>query len=324
MAPAVSPLEFGRDVARQSLHDDIVGMSAELAYRFFLALFPFFIFLAALGGFVATQFEVENPAEQAVRLIGDALPEEGAAFVEEQLRNIIDNQSRGQLFGGALLAIIFATGGTNAVIKALNRAYGVKEKRAFWRRYLVGLVLTVSAGAGSVLAFMLFVPFRILAPALADALGVETLRGPMVNVLAVAASIVIVFGAVTLLFRLGPNIRLPIRAVVPGAALFGVGWLVATFLFGIYVSEFGDYASTYGILANVVIVMIWFYVLAFVLLASAEVNVALHERRDPRDMAARRQEAEDGDESTLDSVRQATRRLADPDEDEQGSGAGPT
>ncbi len=324
MAPAVSPLELGHEVVRHSLRDDIVGMSAELAYRFFLALFPFFIFLAALGGFVATQFEVENPAEQAVQLIGDALPEEGAAFVEEQLRNIIDNQSRGQLFGGALLAIIFATGGTNAVIKALNRAYGVKEKRPFWRRYLVGLVLTVSAGAGSVLAFMLFVPFRILAPALADALGVETLGGPMVNVLAVAASIVIVFGAVTLLFRLGPNIRLPIRAVVPGAALFGVGWLVATFLFGTYVSEFGDYASTYGILANVVIVMIWFYVLAFVLLASAEINVALHERRDPRNMAARRQAAEDGDESTLDSVRQATRRLAEPDEDEQGSGTGAT
>lgn len=289
MAPADSPLKFGHAVVQHSLHDDIVGMSAELAYRFFLAVFPFFIFLAALGGLVATQLEVENPAQQAVRLVGDALPEEGAAFVEEQLRNIIDNQSRGQLFGGAILAMVFATGGTNALIKALNKAYGVKETRPLWRRYLVGLMLTVAAGAGSVLAFMLFVPFRMLAPALAEALELETLGGPMVNVLAVAVSIFLVFGAVALLFRLGPNIKLPIRAVLPGAALFGVGWLVATFLFGTYVSEFGDYASTYGILANVVIVMIWFYVLAFVLLASAEINVALHERRNPRDMAARRQ-----------------------------------
>lgn len=321
MARPAGPLELGREVARQALHDDIVGLSAELAYRFFLALFPFFIFLAALGGLLATHVGMENPAEQAVELIGDALPEEGTAFIEEQLRIVIDNQSRGQLLGGALLAIIFATGGTNAVIKALNRAYNVKEHRPFWRRYLVALAITLAAGAGSVVAFALFVPFRIMAPGLAQALGIDGLSAPGAAVLAVGGAIGLVFVAVALLFRVGPSIKVPLATVLPGAALFSVGWLVATFLFGTYVAELADYASTYGILANVVIVMIWFYVLAFVLLLAAETNVVLHEARDMADIEARRRQAAADQTSTLAGVRRTARQVMEQLDDESEPGA---
>ena len=142
------------------MRDDILGLSAELAFRFFIALFPFFIAITALGGLIATGLGIENPARLAVGMIGDILPAEGSQFLEEQLRQVIDNASQGQLFVSAAAAILVATSGTNAIMKGLNRAYGVKESRPYWRRYLTAVLITLAAGTAAVLAVVLLLPFQ--------------------------------------------------------------------------------------------------------------------------------------------------------------------
>jgi membrane protein len=276
----IRPATVAREVARQALRDDVLGLSAELAYRFFIALFPFFIFLTALGAVASSEFGVENPARRAVELIGDVVPREGAQFLEDQLRQVIENAGRGHLLVGGLLAIIVATSGTNAIIKGLNRTYGVREHRPFWKRYLTALVLTVAAGTASVIAILVFVPFRLA--------GETPL---LTNVVVALVALALLVAAVTLLFRIGPNIKLPLRVVLPGAALFAGAWLVAAIGFSFYVSNFADYASSYGVLAGVVIVLVWFYLMALTLLLSAEANQVIHAMSDPEDMAYRRREA---------------------------------
>lgn len=290
------------------MRDDVLGLSAELAYRFFLALFPFTIFITALGGFIAAELPIDNPAQRAVELLGNLLPPEAASLVESELRRIIDSQSAGLLSLGAILALFFATGGMNAIIKAMNRAYRVPEARPVWKRYLVALALTMVAGTGIVAAFVLFVPLRMLGPALARTLGAGELAGPITNTVAALGAFVLLIAAVSIVYRVAPNIRLPLRAVLPGAVLFAVTWLVATFGFGFYVSNFGNYANTYGALAGVAVMLIWFYVSALMLLVAAEVNEVMHEMADPADVQSRRREAERGEENA--SADDAQRRAA--------------
>lgn len=269
-----------REVVRQALRDDVIGLSAEMAYRFFIALFPFFIAITALGGIVGTAFGIENPARTAVTFIGDILPREGSQFLEDQLRQVIDNASRGQLIASALLAIVVATSGTNSIIKGLNRAYGVDERRPYWRRYLTALLITIGAGTVAVLAIVLLLPFRAL---LQPSLATSVLSGLLAVLLLTVAG--------TFLFRVGPSIKLPVRVVLPGAALFAAISAVASIGFGIYVSEFADYASTYGVLAGVVLALVWFYVMGLALMVSAETNQVVHAMSDPDDMAYRREQA---------------------------------
>ena len=290
---AVPRLTAVREVARKSLHDDVVGLSAELAFRSFLAVFPFFVFVTALGGLIAAELPIRNPAKQAVELLGDALPPEGAGYLQQQLEQIIDNASRGQLLIAGVLALLFATSVTNALIKALNRAYDVPEHRPRWKRYAIAMLLTVVAGLGTVLAFLLFVPLRLLGPRIAEGLELGGQIPLVINVLALAGAVALLTLAALVLFRLGPSIKLPLRVVLPGAFMFAVGWLVATFMFGFYVWNLANYASTYGALAGVVIILVWFYVLAAVLLVSAEANQVLHQMTDPADVALRRREAEE-------------------------------
>src|SRR5688500_6677665 len=115
-------------------------MSAELAYRWLIALFPFGIFLAALGAFVAAWIGIENPAQQIIDGAGDNLPEGLASSIQPELERIINQQQPGIASVGALAALWAATSGTMTVIKAMNRAYGVEETRGAIAKYALGIV----------------------------------------------------------------------------------------------------------------------------------------------------------------------------------------
>lgn len=314
-------VDVGRRVVRQSLRDDVLGLAAELAYRFFLAVFPFAIFLTALGGFIASRLDIANPAQRAVDLLGQALPEEAASLVRAELQKVIDNQSAGLLSLGALLALFFATGGTKAIIKALNRAYGVEEGRSFIGRYAMAIALTLVAGAAIVGAFILFVPVRLFAGPLAEAVGLGEFAGLITQLLAGIGALVLVISAAAIIYRVAPNIRLPWRAVLPGAVVFAIGWLVATLVFAFYVSNFGSYANTYGALAGVAITLIWFYVSSVILLGAAELNEVLHEMHEPEDVERRRRESEEQAEDKGGREEAQTDEAADADGGDRGDRA---
>ena len=103
---------------------------------------------------------------------------------------------------------------------------------------------------------------------------------------------VLVSVAVAVLYKLAPNARIPFRWCLAGGALFAVGWLIATGVFGLYVANFGSYANTYGALGGVIVLMLWFYLSAFILVgAAALIAVVLKETRpavvEPRQASAK-------------------------------------
>jgi len=134
--------------------DDVSGLSAEIAYRFLFAVFPFGLFVAALGSFVAVSMHVDNPAGSIVRGLGDNLPPSIAESIRPELQHLLTS-ARPDLIGlGAVAALWAATGGTNALVKGIHRAYDVQEIRPFLMRYVVAVGLTVLAAIGVILSFV--------------------------------------------------------------------------------------------------------------------------------------------------------------------------
>lgn len=282
---------FGKRLLKQVFQkDDVLGLSAELSYRFFLALFPFFIFVGALGGFIAGWLGVENPARQLVTMIGDALPPQAAEIVEGQLDSIVGQQRPGVLTLGIIAALVFATGGTNAVIKAMNRAYDVPETRPFWRRYLLALGLTMLAGASLVGAFALLIAAQVWGGALASAFGLDGAFGTLLQLSLWPVAFLLILLAATFVYWKAPNMDAELKWMTPGAVVFLIGWIVATSVFGYWVGNFADYGTTYGTLAGVAVLMVWFYITAFVLLLGAEVNAVVDEMIDPDRLERKREE----------------------------------
>ncbi len=275
------------------MEDDVLGLAAELAYRFFLAIFPFAIFVTALGGFIAASLNIDNPAHQIVQSLGSVLPQGAATIVQSQLKQIIDHGDASLVSLSALVALFFATGGMNATIKAMNRVYDVPEGRPLWRRYVVALLLTIIGGAGMISAFVLYGPVRYLAPQVVELLGLGAQTALVVTIISIIGGLALVVVAATLVYRLAPNLRLSVVTLLPGASLFAVVWLVATLGLNVYVTNFASYANTYGALAGVAIALLFFYVSALLFLLAGEFNAAVHALTAPRDLHQRQQESHD-------------------------------
>jgi membrane protein len=97
--------------------------------------------------------------------------------------------------------------------------------------------------------------------------------------------------AVAALLRFAPALRTPWRWASLAATVFAVVWLAATYAFGLYVARFASYDATYGALAGVIVLMLWFYLSAFVLVCAAELAALLVRLRSPQ-LPVRPDEAE--------------------------------
>lgn len=272
---------IARQTAMRAYQHDVTGLAGDLAFRFFLALFPFFIFLAAVGGYIATSLDVANPAEKIVNSIGTALPADAADIVDKQLQQVINVRNTSLLSIGIIGTLIAASNGFNALYKAFNRAYGVPETRPLWKRWLFSLALTIFAGTSIVLAFTLFVFGELFGFKLIHRLGIESQWRTLLTMARWSVGAVLVLGAVTLLYRTIPNLRVPLRWVLPGALLFAATWALASYLFALYLAWIASYNATYGALAGAAILLVWFYLTALILLVGVELNATIDEWLDP-------------------------------------------
>lgn len=86
---------------------------------------------------------------------------------------------------------------------------------------------------------------------------------------------VVVTGALAVVYDVAPDRAEPRRWVTAGAVIAAVLWLLGSALFTVYVENFGRFGETYGALAGVVVLMLWLYLSAFVVLLGAEINAEL-------------------------------------------------
>src|SRR4051794_27535862 len=130
------PVSLAATLWVRAREHDLTGLSAEMAYRFLFALFPFALFLASVATFGAGLIGLGDPTGRIVDGLGDNLPPELAGTVRAELEQVLGQQRPGLATIGALLGLWAATTGTMTVIKAMNRAYDVKEDRPLIGRYL--------------------------------------------------------------------------------------------------------------------------------------------------------------------------------------------
>jgi membrane protein len=178
-------------------------------------------------------------------------------------------------WGAALaiaLALYSASAGIRTLFTALNVAYEEDEDRGFFRFYLISLLFTLAGVIAVVigLAVIVGVP-NILKLLPLGPLGEWVVRGASWLLLLVGIMI-----GLALIYRFGPS-RAPAnwRWLTPGSIVASVLWLLASLLFSFYAANLGSYNETYGALGGVIILLMWLYISAFVVLLGAEINAEL-------------------------------------------------
>jgi membrane protein len=245
-----------------------------IAYSFFMAIFPFLLFILTLIPFVP----FAGAQEGLLSLISDVLPPKTFDAVNSVLVDIIKNQYGGLLSFGFIGSIFLMTNGINAIFGGFEYSYHITEARNAFKSYFIAmlvsivtvifLLMTVVLIIFSELILQEFVSFGWLEDNL---IWVQLSRGLIF--------VTLIFVIISMLYHFGTKEGKYTNFFSPGAVFTTVLSILIFYLFGYYVTEFAKYNELYGSIGTLLILMLFIWLNAIILLLGFELNASINALR---------------------------------------------
>ncbi|NWB87602.1 YihY/virulence factor BrkB family protein [Pseudomonas gingeri] len=250
--------------------DEMSTYASALAYQMLFSLFPFLLFLIALIGFLhLPDFFTWLRLQSELVLPPQAL---------DQVNPVIDQlqQSKGGLLSvGIVIALWTASAGVRLMMSAMNAAYDVLEGRPIWKRFPLSIFYTVGIAVMLLAAAALMVLGPQVMSWLAAQIGMQEYVVTLWTWLRWPVVVLLLMFAVALMYYVMPDVKQKFRFITPGSVLAVVVWIVASLGFGYYVKTFADYNAMYGSIGAIIVLLLYFYISAAVLLLGAEMNAVI-------------------------------------------------
>jgi membrane protein len=251
--------------------DNLALVAAGVAFYGMTAIFPAIAAFVSIYGLFADPRAIEGQLASYSNL----LPANSLKLLTDALQNFsAKSQStlNVALLVSVALALWSAKAGVTSLITGLNIANEAVEKRSFIVQQILAVALTIGAAFLAIvaLAAVALIPavldFLPLADGAKSALGMG--RWPVLAVM--------VCVGIAIVYRVGPcRDASEWKWITWGAAIATVFWLVGSAVFSFYVSHFGSYDATYGSLAAPVVLLLWLWLSALVVLVGAEIDAEL-------------------------------------------------
>ncbi|HEV2864934.1 MAG TPA: YihY/virulence factor BrkB family protein [Allosphingosinicella sp.] len=274
--PEDIPPQGWKDIAlatwKDAGEDNLTLISAGVAFYAFLAFVPLLTAFVLSYGLIAEPSSVVSH----MHTLTSVMPQNAAGIIGDQLQSM--TETSGAKTGFALLlavgiALYGASKGAGAVMTALNIVFEVGETRSFVRRTLLALAMTAGAVIVLFLAILAISALNFLENLMPDVGGVTQVLLKALFFVAAAGAVVLLLAVI---YRYGPNRpEAEWKWITPGSGVATLVWLAATFGFGLYVANFGNYNATYGSLGAVIVFLTWLYLTAYIVLMGAELNAII-------------------------------------------------
>jgi len=243
-----------------------------VAYNFTLAVFPAILFLFTLIPYIP----IENMEIQIMEFMHDAMPRPLYEFAAATIYDIVSRKQGGILSFGFILALITATNGMGALMTAFNTADQASENRGFFKTKFIAIMLTI------LLSFVLFLAVLIIIVGgfLVDWIHDTILLGDsftvfLLDILRYGVMFATFTLAVAIIYRFAPKIDHGWRFFNIGAVFSSFLIITSTYGFSYYLSHFGSYNKLYGSIGTIIALMIWFYLVALLLIFGFELNLSI-------------------------------------------------
>jgi membrane protein len=252
--------------------DDVLGNAAQVAFYFSFALFPLLLFLMTLLGYIMQ--DKQDLQNQLYQMLAEVMPGSAFDLVKKTLDEVTAHASSGKLAIGVITTLWSASAGVDNMRGTLNEVYDLKETRSWIMAKLTSLLLTLAIGVLILIAIG-FVSYGT--PYISNVLS---LRSPALTEAAEwIVILILLLLAFALVYNFAPN-HSPIqwKWITPGAVVGVVLWLLLTAAFRVYLHYFDSYAATYGSLGAMIILMLWLYLTALVILLGGVINAIMDEK----------------------------------------------
>jgi len=250
---------------KRVLGNDLFDQAAQLAFYLLLSFFPLLLVAVAVVPYLP--FSIED----VINVIRSFAPEETIKFIEANVAEL-SKKNISFLSFGIIVTLWSASNGVNGMIKVSNKAYDVTETRSFIVQRLLAIVFTILIMFVLVIAMLLSVFGKIIGTHLFAALGLSDIFSTIWESSRVFVSSIILLVVFIVIYGLAPSLKLKYITVLPGAIFATLGWELSSFAFSYYVSNFSSYAATYGSIGAIIVLLLWFYITAIVIVIGLEIN----------------------------------------------------
>lgn len=272
---------FARRVYDKAMAEDVITNAAQVAFYFIFALFPLLLFLLSVMGMVLGA--ADDVKHELFTYLRQVIPGSALTLIENTLNEVTEGSSGGKLTFGVLVALWSASAGIDNVRVALNDVYDLKETRPWWKYKLVSTLLTLA------IALLVFFALGIVfygsqfINLLLTPLGFAVESPIILNIFSFIVVAVVLVTAFALIYSFAPN-HTPFtwRWITPGAITAIVLWLIFSAGFRVYLHYFNSYSKTYGSVGAIMILLLWLYLTALVILIGGVVNAVGSEISDEK------------------------------------------
>ena len=244
-------------------------MPGNLAFYMVLSIIPIITLIA----YVSSLFKV--PLSSLLMQFQGLFPD----GVLDILFSVVNGEGLNITFGISMLVVFFlASNGTHSIIVVSNSMYGFKHANIINRRIksliiivililLIVFNLVVIGFGNQIVQWLLHLNF--LAP-------VSNVIYNLFILLKWPIALLFIFFLVKIIYTIAPDARIPSSYTNRGAILTTVLWSIATVIYSFYVTNFNNYNVFYGSLANIIVMMIWLYIIAYILVLGIALNVTYY------------------------------------------------
>ncbi len=252
------------------LREDVFGSAAEMSYMLTLSVFPLLLSFMAIFSIVGNTAFVN----EALNTLSQFAPAEVIVVIQTVLKEVT------LLKGYSLVAIIgflttlyLASNSISVIIKCLNKSDRIKETRGFIHTKILSIIM--------VFVYVIFLFFSVnlivfgqsILSLITKYVRVIPLEvSQLILLLRWPVTFVLIFVLAAINYYVLPAKKVKIKTVVPGSIFFTVFWLIGSWLFSIYINNFGSYNKVYGSIAAFAILMIWLYFTSIIILVGGEIN----------------------------------------------------
>ncbi len=244
--------------------------AAAIAFSFFMALFPFTLFILNLIPFIP----IKGFQNDFMDFVHQSLPPTTFDAVSKIINDILHNSHSGLISTGFFMAIFLMANGVNAILGGFESSHHVTLKRKFFSQYFISLALSILLSllliitVAAIVIFEVFIQKSKIQDVLSDSI-------PLIEMGRYIFLILMILITTSLLFKFGTKQEKKRSFFSIGAVLTTILIILSSYFFGIWVVKFSKYNELYGSIGTLLIVMFYIWINSMILLLGFELNASI-------------------------------------------------
>ena len=242
-----------------------------IAFSFFMALFPFALFILNLIPFIP----IEGFQNDFLRFVEEGVPPNTFEAIKTIIDDILNNSYQGLLSSGFILSIFLMSNGLNAILGGFETSYHISINRGFFRQYFIALLMSLLFSFILIVTIVAILISEIIIQdvQLHRILNTDT---TLIEIIRYGFVVLMILMTTSLLFKFGTKEVKKVAFISIGSVFTTLLIMLSSYVFGIYVVKFAKYNELYGSIGTLLILMFYIWINCMILLLGFELNATIH------------------------------------------------